>query len=100
MCNLLENTVSFADLVRAFEQAGAPIRKPGPGEAPNLEPLPAVRPTDVAPILRPFDGGSELLRLRWGFAPGRPGAGPVTNFRSEGRRFGNAEDRSRCLVPA
>jgi putative SOS response-associated peptidase YedK len=38
----------------------------------------------------------ELAQLTWGFAPGRPKAGPIINFRSEGRRFPNG----RCLVPA
>lgn len=100
MCNLFENTVSFADLVRAFGQNARPVLKPEPGSAPNLPLFEAVRPTDVAPIVRPFGEGSELAQLRWGFVNDRPKAGPVTNFRSEGRRFANAEDRGRCLVPA
>ena len=41
-------------------------------------------------------GGLELVELKWGFAPGRPKAGPVINFRSEGREF----PRGRCLIPA
>lgn len=43
---------------------------------PDLDPRDEVRPTDVAPILRPVDGGVELMRRRWGFAPSRPKAGP------------------------
>jgi putative SOS response-associated peptidase YedK len=100
MCNLFENTISFADLVRAFGQNGRPMLKPEPGSAPNLPMFEAVRPTDVAPIVRPFGDGCELTQLRWGFLADRPKAGPVTNFRSEGRRFANAEDRGRCLAPA
>jgi putative SOS response-associated peptidase YedK len=100
MCNLFENTVSFADLVRAFANHGRPVLKPEPQAAPNLPLFEAVRPTDFAPIVRPFGEGCELVQLRWGFIADRPKAGPVTNFRSEGRRFGNAEDRGRCLVPA
>jgi putative SOS response-associated peptidase YedK len=100
MCNLFENTVSFADLVRAFGQAGRALLKPEPGSAPNLPMFEAVRPTDAAPIVRPFGEGCELIQLRWGFVAERPKAGPVTNFRSEGRHFANAEDRGRCLVPA
>jgi putative SOS response-associated peptidase YedK len=53
-------------------------------------------PTEIAPVLRRVDGGVELAQLKWGFAPGRPKAPPVINFRSEGRRF----DKGRCLVPA
>src|SRR5579875_804574 len=99
MCNLFENTVSFDDLVRAFGQSGRAIVKPEPRSAPNLPLFEAVRPTDFAPVVRPFGEGCELIQLRWGFVPERPKAGPVTNFRSEGRRFANAEDRGRCLVP-
>jgi putative SOS response-associated peptidase YedK len=105
MCNLFENTVSFADLVRAFGTAERPVLKPEPAAAPNWPLFEAVRPTDSAPVVRPFGEGCEVLQLRWGFLSGRPQASagkapPVTNFRSEGRRFVNAEDRGRCLVPA
>ena len=100
MCNLFENTVSFADLVRAFDQAGRPVLKPEPQAAPNLPLFEAIRPTDTAPIVRPFGDGCELTQLRWGFVDERPKAGPITNFRSEGRRFANGEDRGRCLAPA
>ncbi len=47
----------------------------------------------LRPIIRRVEGGVELARMRWGFPPGRPKAGPVINFRSEGRRF----ERGRCL---
>ncbi len=100
MCNLFENTVSFADLVRAFSGEGLPIVKPGPEAAPNLPLFEAVRPTDVAPVIRRLGQGAELLCLRWGFSNPKPKSGPVTNFRSEGRRFADYEDRGRCLVPA
>ena len=100
MCNLFENTVSFADLVRAFEVVERPVLKPEPGQAPNLPLFEAVRPTDAAPVVRPFGEGCEVSQLRWGLRSERPKAPPVTNFRSEGRRFANAEDRGRCLAPA
>ena len=105
MCNLFENTVSFADLVRAFDNVGRPMLRPEPAQAPNWPLFEAVRPTDAAPVVRPFGEGCEALQLRWGFVAERPQtsgkwAPPVTNFRSEGRRFANGEDRGRCLVPA
>ena len=109
MCNLYSEKVSYQQLVEEFSQLKLPVVLPGPEAAPNLEPLEQVRPTDVAPVIRPAEGGVELARLKWGFAPARPnlpsggprsgatrGAPPVINFRSEGRRFG----RGRCLVPA
>ena len=96
MCNLYSEKVSYRQLVDEFSQLKLPVVIPGPGAAPNLEPLEQVRPTDVAPILRAAEGGVELARLKWGFAPATPKRPPVINFRSEGRRFGHG----RCLVPA
>jgi putative SOS response-associated peptidase YedK len=105
MCNLFENTVSFADLVRAFGNAGRPVLRPESAQAPNWPMFEAVRPTDTAPVVRPLGEGCEAQLMGWGFLGERPQASgkrapPVTNFRSEGRHFGNAEDRGRCLVPA
>jgi putative SOS response-associated peptidase YedK len=100
MCNLFENTVSFADLARAFGAAGRPVLKPELAATPNWPLFESVRPTDAAPVVRRYGEGSEVLQLRWGLASERPKAAPVTNFRSEGRRFANAGDRGRCLVPA
>lgn len=96
MCNLFGSRAGWSEYVEAFEALGVPVVDPLPHQAPNLEPLDAVRPTDPAPIFRPAPGGVALHRVRWGFVtPGvkRP---PVTNFRSEGRRFA---PEARCLIP-
>jgi putative SOS response-associated peptidase YedK len=96
MCNDYANRVPFSAYREAFSRTRIPLVSPGPGDAiPNLEPRDDIRPTEVAPILRAVEGGVELAQLKWGFAPARPKAPPVINFRSEGRRFG----RGRCLVP-
>ena len=79
MCNLFENTVSFADLVRAFSAAGRPVLKPEPGAAPNWPLFETVRPTDAAPVVRPYGEGSEVLQLRWGLVAERPKAPPVNS---------------------
>lgn len=50
----------------------------------------------MAPVIRRYEQGVELVQLRWGFDAARPKAPPVINFRSEGRRF----QTGRCLVPA
>ncbi len=42
------------------------------------------------------DGSGEFDEMRWGFPPSKPKAGPIINFRSEGRTF----TQGRCLVPA
>ncbi|MDP8916039.1 MAG: SOS response-associated peptidase [Pseudomonadota bacterium] len=97
MCNRYGYLAPVADLVEEFSQTRVPIRWPEPGSRPNLPPLPEIRPTDSAPLVRAFEGGAQLDSVRWGFppAPGRK-SGPVINFRSEGRRFTSG----RCLIPA
>jgi putative SOS response-associated peptidase YedK len=94
MCNDYANHVPWSAYAEAFSDIRLPVVFPK--AALNLEPRDDIWPTDVAPIVRRVEGGVELARLRWGFPPGRPKAGPVINFRSEGRRL----DRGRCLVPA
>jgi putative SOS response-associated peptidase YedK len=96
MCNLFDNRTSFSALIDAFAQVLLPVVKPGPSTSPNLPPLDAIRPTDPAPVLRAAVGGVELIQMRWGLARDRPKAGPIINYRSEGRRF----DAGRCLIPA
>lgn len=95
MCNLFENRTAFSQLLEAFDRARKPVLKPGREAAPNLGPLDAVRPTDAAPVLRAYGDGCELASMRWGLKPARPKAGPITNWRAEGRRF----SQGRCLVP-
>ncbi len=101
MCNSFEARANFLQLVDALEEARLRLRWPERSQAPNLEPLDLVRPTDMTPVLRyrrdPQQEGVELTRLRFGFAP--QGRGPVINFRSEGRRFGPDSKLARCLVP-
>lgn len=94
MCNDYGNHVPFRVYVEAFREAGVELE--APGGAPNLEPREDIWPTDKAPVVRRTAEGVELVELRWGFDPGRPKAGPIINFRSEGRRF----PKGRCLVPA
>jgi putative SOS response-associated peptidase YedK len=95
MCNDFANRLAYSEYVAACRAAG--IEVAWPAAAPNLEPRNDIWPTDVAPVIRRLDDGSnEFAQLRWGFPPGRPKAPPVINFRSEGRRFSHG----RCLVPA
>ena len=90
MCNNYASQSQREPIAEIFDQLGMPL------VAAEAAASADVRPTDPAPIVRPVDGGVELVARRWGLAPGRPKAGPVTNYRSEGRRF----DGGRCLVPA
>ena len=93
MCNDFGNRVPYSAYVEAFSQTRLPL---APDAAPNLEPRDDIWPTETAPVLRRAGNSLELVQLRWGLGAGRPKAGPVINFRSEGRRF----PTGRCLVPA
>lgn len=95
MCNEFANYEGYRDWVEGFSHTKLKILKPGPESAPNWLPEPSIRTTDLAPIIRPFDDGLELLRLPWGLKPDKPKGRPVINMRSEGRQFG----RGRCLIP-
>lgn len=95
MCNNYAVTVSWDQYLEAFSAAGLQLRSDL--TAPNLEPLDCLWPTDSAPIIRsPSPGRVELVKLRWGFAPPGPGAGPIINYRTENRNF----LQGRCLAPA
>lgn len=100
MCNDYGLNAPLSLINQRFGQVDRPLLFPE--GAPNLGPRDDIRPTETAPIVRASGGtgGVELLQLRWGFGPGKPKAPPVINFRSEGRRFGNAATGGRCLIPA
>lgn len=94
MCNDYGNRIPYSAYIEAFSEIRIPLKFQT--AAPNFEPRDDIWPTETAPILRRLEDAVELVQLRWGFAPGRPKAPPVINFRSEGRRF----PKGRCLVPA
>jgi putative SOS response-associated peptidase YedK len=94
VCNDYGNRIPYSAYVEAFSDIRIPLKFQT--AAPNLEPRDDIWPTETAPVIRRREDGAELVQLRWGFAPSRPKAPPVINFRSEGRHFPNG----RCLVPA
>lgn len=96
MCNDYGNRVGYREYVDAFSHIRLPVVFPRPQDAPNLEPREEIWPTDPAMVIRPAEGGVELVVMRWGLAPGRPKAPPVINMRSEGRSF----EKNRALIPA
>ena len=98
MCASYEARFSVKELVDAFAAANAALKLTR--GLPNLEPRERVRPTDPAPAIRVGDDGQpDLFDMRFGFPPPRPKAGPVINFRSEGRTLRNGDSGGRCLVP-
>ena len=96
MCNNYGVKVTWTDYLDGLAAEG--LNLSAPGGVPNLEPQESLWPTDRAPVLRPGREGTDvdLVQMRWGFRPTHPKAGPIINFRSEGRQF----RQGRCLVPA
>lgn len=92
MCNAYEQHVSHADYTRAIaalELAGSADDEAALITADDL------RIGDLGPVLRAAGNGVELVTMRFGFPPQRPKAGPIFNFKSDGRDF--TESR-RCVV--
>jgi putative SOS response-associated peptidase YedK len=56
-----------------------------------------IRITDLAPVMKTAGSDIELAPMSFGFPPASPRAGPVFNFRSEGRSFASS---NQCLIPA
>src|SRR5438874_6189128 len=109
MCNRYANRIGYRQYADVFRELNIPIVRPGPESAPNLEPLNNIAPTTVAPIIRPVDGGVELVSLRWGLIPWFHAKGIkewkmlTTNARWETltttRTFKTAAANRRCLIP-
>ena len=95
ICNDFEQRIAW----EAYREAMQRIELSIPIDQTELDlpPVDDVRIRDLAPMMRAAGNGVELAKMRWGFPPGRPGAGPIFNFRSEGRSFQNSH---RCLIPA
>lgn len=88
--------LTWDDYIRVAESAAMTI--PPHEDKALLPERPNVRISDLAAVVRADgEGRAKLHEMRWSFPPMRPGAGPVFNFRSEGRTF-RAEQR--CLIPA
>lgn len=113
MCNRYGYLAPVTRLTDAFSEVRIPLIFPD--GVPNLAPQDHIRPTDVAPVIRPLDAadpqaGVTLAGLRWWLIPFFH-KGPVkawkamcTNARAETvattPTFREAFRRRRCLVPA
>ena len=92
MCNDYEQHVSHAEYARAIaalELAGSA------GDEAALLAADDIRIGDTGPVLRARGNGVELVSMRFGFPPPRPKAGPIFNFKSDGRSFA---DSRRCVI--
>lgn len=93
MCNDYEQRVAYAQYagaVRALE-----LGLPASESEADLPQADDIRVGDLGPVMRAAGNGVELVQMRFGHPPPRPGAPPTFNFRSDGRRFG---DSRRCIV--
>jgi putative SOS response-associated peptidase YedK len=92
MCNEYEFQTlweEYAEFMALLELPVAP-----PAQPPQFA---SIRIGDTAPVIRAAGNAVELAPMKFGFPAPRPKAGPVFNFRSEGRSFTNS---NRCLIPA
>ena len=95
MCNDYEQHIQYAEYEAMMQHLA--LRIPNHQSELDLPESDDIRIGDIAPIMRSVgDETVELTPMAFGFPPQGKG-GPVFNFRSEGRRFG---DSKRCLIPA
>lgn len=92
MCNDYEQHVKYAEYQRAL--AALELAGSAEDEAALIV-SDDIRIGDSGPVLRAKGNGVELVPMRFGFPPPRPKAGPVFNFKSDGRSFA---DSRRCVV--
>ena len=94
MCNDYEQHVAYAQYcaVMQAEALGMPTHQ-SEADLPRYD---DIKVNQVAPVMRASGNVVELAAMNWSWRP-KPGAKPVFNFRSEGRRFANSK---RCLIPA
>lgn len=110
MCTNYRMTKAVTDIYAEFSQSRLPVLLPGHHAVPNLEPQYEIRPTDPGVVLRPYEGGVELTRMRWGLVPWFH-RGPIKNWKlatfnaraetvKTARTFRDAFERRRCLIAA
>lgn len=94
MCNDYEQHIAWATYCEAMAKLDLGIPA-GQSEA-DLPQADDIRIGRKGPVMRATGNVIELAPMTFGFPPKGKG-GPVFNFRSEGRHFGESQ---RCLVPA
>jgi putative SOS response-associated peptidase YedK len=93
MCNDYEQHVSYAAYKKAMRAVD--LSTPSTESADNLPESDDIRIGDYGPVIRAAGNGVELVQMKFGWPPPRPKAGPVFNFKSDGRHFDKSK---RCLV--
>ena len=93
MCNDYEQHVAYRDYleaIRKLELASASAES-----AADLPIADDIKIGDFGTVVRAAGNGVELVQMKFGWPPPRPKAGPVFNFKSDGRHFDKSK---RCLV--
>ena len=93
MCNDYEQHVTHAQYVKAIR--AMELATPAAETEADLPRADDIRIGDMGPVLRAAGNGVELVPMKFGFPSPRPKAGPVFNFKSDGRHFA---DSRRCLI--
>jgi putative SOS response-associated peptidase YedK len=93
MCNDYEQHVSHADYVKAIRALD--LATPSSESADDLPQADDIKIGDLGPVLVVSGNGVELKPMKFGWPPPKPKAGPVFNFKSDGRSFA---DSKRCLI--
>lgn len=93
MCNAYEQHVAYAQYAEAVRALELPT--PTTESEADLPQADDIRIGDMGTVMRAAGNGVELVQMRFGFPPPRPKAGPIFNFKSDGRHFG---DSRRCLI--
>jgi putative SOS response-associated peptidase YedK len=93
MCNAYEQHVTYAQYTRAVR--ALELSTPTTESATDLPQADDIRIGDIGPVLIASGNGVELVPMKFGFPSPRPKAGPVFNFKSDGRHF---KDSRRCLI--
>jgi putative SOS response-associated peptidase YedK len=95
VCNDYRLEVPIASIIEDFDDLEIKIDLPE--GTPNVAAREDIKISDIAPIIKGFEGTrdvGELVNRRWSWPA--PNGKPVYNFRSEGRTFTS----QRCLIPA
>ena len=93
MCNDYEQQIAHAQYIEALRQLE--LASPSGETAADLPQADDIRIGDMGTVIRAAGNGVELVQMKFGFPPPRPRAGPIFNFKSDGRHF----DKSRrCLI--
>jgi putative SOS response-associated peptidase YedK len=93
MCNDYEQHVTHAEYRKAID--ALELSSATSETAADLPVSDDIKIGDFGTVIRAAGNGVELVQMKFGWPPPRPKAGPVFNFKSDGRHFDKSK---RCLI--